>query len=375
MAKHHLTWVLAFGLALIAYVTLEPIHTLAAEPSVQHFPGVPGSNDNTDPDFVFSKTGVKQVEDIKYRFKRNPEDPWIDVTCRMNLTERLKAESAFGYLPDRWGRTLEDVINEQGKKAGILKLGMARLSHTLIPTWTQVKGSYGSNPEKEEQNFNFWYSVNKGTLRSKALHKFETEHSFILPAYSSWLPAYSTIVSNASTLLQDCGTEFDNRSPADKSRLLMEFFQAMRFEPIKEESSDGRQTGGVRLPCCVMALGAGDCDSKAAAFCSIYRTPQISLVLFRSLRGDPRHALVGIGAYPRASAAATTSTSTSTRRFEATLKEGLYDLPVEVPGLDAFWPIEVSGQGRARFKEVAIGHGGPYLVIPIANVAVPDKRK
>jgi hypothetical protein len=56
----------------------------------------------------------------------------------------------------------------------------------------------------------------------------------------------------------------------------------------------GRTTLGFRVPLAVLARGAGDCDSKSAAFCALWRQVPARVVLVMV----PNHALVAVEARP-----------------------------------------------------------------------------
>ena len=58
----------------------------------------------------------------------------------------------------------------------------------------------------------------------------------------------------------------------------------------------GRHILGFRVPTAVLVRGAGDCDSKSATFCALWRhLPRRAILIL-----VPGHALVGVEGKPRA---------------------------------------------------------------------------
>jgi hypothetical protein len=75
--------------------------------------------------------------------------------------------------------------------------------------------------------------------------------------------------------------------------LLVAFLQELRYE-VPPDRVGQRDIFGFWVPAQVMASGEGDCDSKAAAFASLWRDRPSSVIVILV----PGHALVGVEARP-----------------------------------------------------------------------------
>jgi hypothetical protein len=77
--------------------------------------------------------------------------------------------------------------------------------------------------------------------------------------------------------------------------LFLAFFQELRYE-VPPQIELGRHILGFRVPSAVLVRGGGDCDSKSAAFCALWRhLPERAILIL-----VPGHALVGVEGKPRA---------------------------------------------------------------------------
>jgi hypothetical protein len=77
--------------------------------------------------------------------------------------------------------------------------------------------------------------------------------------------------------------------------LFLAFVQELRYE-VPPAVELGRHILGFRVPTAVLVRGGGDCDSKSAAFCALWRhLPRRAILIL-----IPGHALVGVEGKPRA---------------------------------------------------------------------------
>ena len=184
-----------------------------------------------------------------------------------------------------------------------------------------------------------------------------------------WLD-YSSLIVKATPLLEQCIGELNERADAlefdQKFHFLMNFFLAMGSTEVPEvDGKLGLWTGGYLLPTEVFLQNTGDCDSKAAALCSVIRKTQ-RVVVFRSeatTNDGSSHAFVGLDVTP---------TDLTLRNEEmwvdGEIVAGYYDRvrTLEFSGR-SYIPIDVTGPGRTKLGEVVEEKAGRYAAIPIST--------
>ena len=110
---------------------------------------------------------------------------------------------------------------------------------------------------------------------------------------------YQQAVERDTGPLQDCFQALRRAGEGASDRRLLgtflSFFQELRYE-LPPPVERGRHILGFRPPSAVLVQGAGDCDSKSAAFCALWRhRPERAILIL-----VPGHALVGVEGKPRA---------------------------------------------------------------------------
>jgi hypothetical protein len=110
---------------------------------------------------------------------------------------------------------------------------------------------------------------------------------------------YQQAVERDTGPLQDCFQALRRAGEGTSDRRLLgtflSFFQELRYE-LPPPVERGRHILGFRPPSAVLVRGAGDCDSKSAAFCALWRhRPERAVLIL-----VPGHALVGVEGKPRA---------------------------------------------------------------------------
>ncbi|HTG31537.1 MAG TPA: hypothetical protein VLB76_01300 [Thermoanaerobaculia bacterium] len=110
---------------------------------------------------------------------------------------------------------------------------------------------------------------------------------------------YQQAVERDTGPLQDCFEALRQAGEGKSDRRLLgtflSFFQELRYE-LPPTVERGRHILGFRPPSAVLVRGAGDCDSKSAAFCALWRhRPERAILIL-----VPGHALVGVEGKPRA---------------------------------------------------------------------------
>ena len=200
-----------------------------------------------------------------------------------------------------------------------------------------------------------------------------------------WVLDYSGLVEKSSTILNDC-VESLRFNKIQKPENVMEFVQSIKPKdafPDFDEDFD-RFTEGFRLPSSVMIENEGDCDSKAALFCSLLTHTNWRLVIFRSVpylgmkSGEEKnflaHALIGliVGEDPQG----------LQKRFpdhweKGFLKPGDYSEGFEFGDFEKniYIPIEVNSLDKVKYGTIGklpgydqcLDQACPYVAIPITS--------
>ncbi len=323
-----------------------------------------------DDDFCLTKTSIKGTLHLVYHFK-GLNDQWHDVTCDIREADITRDLRSFGYLESErkatWLQYLERAIN-LGLRISQLKpeYGKAHVTKDSVE-WVPTKELPPLVGEQilaeEREAFLSWYRANQEQLEELAKQKFRQDHGFTVVPDLGEVPDYSSIVKKSASALGSCITALD-QATGGRPEMLQVFFQVMFYEKVPDNDAVGKWTGGLSLPVEVMTRGKGDCDSKAAAFCTIQRKREPRLVILRSLPGNqsPRHALVGVEAWKKDGSHP--AETWSYKRVPEALRAILYGDPIRI-GLRDYWPCEVAGRKRSAFGEVELGHEGYYVAIRI----------
>jgi hypothetical protein len=375
-----------FVLALAALLGLGP------EDKVQGGSTEPLKDEEYSSDtFEFKRTHQGGDWLLEYRFK-GLNDNWHNVTCRVKDAARWNLFGSYGYHKSEWldaqAKSLQNAVNQEAARKGILVHGVAlvtplpsvgRLQLQWKPTYDPLSSVDAAVENREEEQFYNWYNSEKSKLQKKSYEKVMKERGFIEFPPAGWLPDYSSLVAQSTPALKNC-VDALNRESKGSPEWLMNFFQSMPWVKLGDEDEDtGKVTGGLRLPPSLMVRAKGDCDSKATAFCVIQREQPGHLLIFRSLAstGDQGHALVGVEAYEQSTLAPGPRPQSRPGKSRILLQrlEGMtYEKPILI-GLRYYVPCEVAGPGRRLYGEVAPGHAGDYIAIPIQSLEAPFQGK
>jgi hypothetical protein len=125
------------------------------------------------------------------------------------------------------------------------------------------------------------------------------DKGFLIDAEHNLQVAYADLARRASPLLKDCYLSLarsgEGYDLGQYLGLFVAFLQEIPYE-LPPAEVDGRRTLGFWVPTEVLVGNHGDCDSKSAAFCALWRqlgTPVLIVEL-------PDHVLVGVAVPPRA---------------------------------------------------------------------------
>lgn len=225
------------------------------------------------------------------------------VTCTIDKQDYDRDVASFGYFEDERDRTLNERLRERIERRG-RELGV--LSYFEIEVYGQTSYKWrwrtpaGLDPEVKSrvESFGQWLDKELPRETEGMLAQYLQERGLQLKGDLISID-YRQAVLRDTGPLSDCFRALREAGNGDSERrrlgLFLAFFQELRYE-LPPEVDGGRHTLGFRVPSAVLAQGAGDCDSKAAAFCTLWRhfPQQVILILV------PGHALVGVEGKPRA---------------------------------------------------------------------------
>lgn len=319
MTDRKLRWICTAAFVLSMVVLLGAAPGKPPEPPRlrQAFPPAFLKDDTyTSPSGDFDFSRVRRGDDwlVNYRFRGLAKEH--EVSCRINVRDGQKLIDGFSYRQSDKAAAIAKLVEEEARneKGFLMSLGEPSFVGVFDEREDEIRITYTWNLKNDslttayqepyarddERAFFEWHEKNKKDLYARAEAKFMVPRGFVFERrQGGWIIDYARLVERGATVLRNCVEAFGQEAGKDPE-VLMNFFQAMPWVLI-EDKNTAWVTGGVRVPSSVMLQVAGDCDSKAVAFCVLHRDHAPGLVIFRSFRkrGDkrPGHALVGVETY------------------------------------------------------------------------------
>lgn len=229
------------------------------------------------------------------------------ISCEIRKADYLREVASFGYAPEEMNRVvggrLRSLFEEEAARRGLRQYLHFEIFDGTGYRWQwEIPGGLPTGEaerlETELRDFDQWLDKDLERAKRAALSRFLEERGFQLKGEEISVD-YAREVVQATAPLQGCFEALRRAGHGDSEHrllgLFLAFVQELRYE-LPPEIEAGRHTLGFRVPSAVLAKGAGDCDSKAATFCSLWRHYQRRAILILV----PEHALVGVEAKPRA---------------------------------------------------------------------------
>jgi len=237
---------------------------------------------------------------LTFHFRDAAERP-RKVSCTIRKSDYERERAGFGFLEtervEALNRGLRESLAREAAQRGVERYFKIEVYDEGSIRWSW---SYpgGTDPEVVEriEAFHAWLENNSSAVVGAIDDRYLRAHGMRVDG-DSYEVDYETLTHNATEPLADCFAAL-RRLDGGRSDvllgLLLTFFQDLRYELPRDVDEQGRETLGFRVPTAVLVEGAGDCDSKSAAFCALWRQipARVLLVLV------PEHALVAVEGKP-----------------------------------------------------------------------------
>lgn len=294
------------GCALAGCAVFVGLLALAALVSVRLFspePPVPPPPEEAEAEPSEPRRSVVEGPDsLRLTFVfRDPEERPRRVSCVIRRADYERERAGFGYVEtqkvEELNRALRELLAREARARRVERYFTIEVygEGSLRWSWSHPAGT---DPEVVEriESFHDWLEEDARAAFRPLEERYYRDHGMRLAGDTIRID-YEPLVRNATEPLADC---FSALRAADVGRfdmplgLFLTFFQDLRYEIPRDVDEDGRETLGFRVPTGVLVEGAGDCDSKAVAFCSLWRQLPARVLLILV----PGHALVGVEGKP-----------------------------------------------------------------------------
>jgi hypothetical protein len=222
------------------------------------------------------------------------------VACTVRRADHEREMASFGVAKERlWEEVnaeLQDALDAEARARGVAHLFTLEVEGKAAYRW-RFRTPPDRDLARRAEAFHAWLNSDAHVLAEQLAARAYHEYGF---RFDRGLVSvdYQRIIHDATGAVADCYRALrraGDRAAEDRlASLFLAFFQELRYEIPPEIDARGRETLGFRVPTGVLVEKAGDCDSKAAAFCAVWRQlPARSLVVM-----VPEHALVAVEGRP-----------------------------------------------------------------------------
>lgn len=280
-----------FGMALAGIILL---WTFAPEVADEHVED-PG-------DATFTKAPAGDRFRLSFGFVDHDGDPH-QVTCSIRRQDYEREVAEFGFSDKERVATLrremQALLEHEAEARGVDRYFTIEVHENLEYEWGyEVPETAGWRAMQAAEEFHRWIDTKSGDAITPLFQRYYGARGFRLNGDMLQVD-YERAVREATGPLADCFEALrraGGQASAERQlSLFLSFFQDIRYELPPEVDARGRETLGFRVPTAVLVEGAGDCDSKAAAFCAIWRRLRAGRVILILV---PEHALVGVEGKP-----------------------------------------------------------------------------
>jgi hypothetical protein len=223
--------------------------------------------------------------------------------CEVSKRDYDRDLTSFGYFQDELDRTvgaeLRELFERQAEERGVAPYVHFELFDGTSYRWRSTVPD-GLDPAVADalRDFERWLDEDLPRQREDLTARYLREHGVLLHGNEASVD-YAREVEGATGPLTPCFQALRQAGTGEDDRrllaLFLAFFQDLRYE-VPPSVDLGRHILGFRVPTAVLVSGGGDCDSKSAAFCALWRhRPERAILIL-----VPGHALVGVEGAPRA---------------------------------------------------------------------------
>ena len=304
MSGRRVAWVTLTGLAVVvvALVGIDWMWMVAPVPAppVTVKPGPPGAQSSPAPVAV-------PALDKELTFEFTDHGQTRSVTCTVRRQDFERELDWFGVDPHKFWPSVNSEIQARLESEARSR-GVAHLFTFTIKDEASLLNCCHYSPArdpalaKRAQDFIYWIRKAAPGVRDGIVKAAYRRRGFLFDGQKNELSVdYETIIRNATGPLADCFQAL-RRAGAGSAKdrladLFVAFFQSLTYESPRDPDERGRKTLDFRVPTAVLVEKAGDCDSKAAAFCAMWRQlPARSVIAMDRRR---KHIVVGVEGRPR----------------------------------------------------------------------------
>jgi hypothetical protein len=250
---------------------------------------------------VFTRTEAGGSFLLHYGFIDHHGRP-VDVSCRVALADHDRERAGFGYDE----AAVQQELNAQLARRAAQELARRGLTRYVRLTfhgwggyeWTSEIGGEAREVQRavrERDEFAHWLKTTLGHEADGIQQALLQERGFLVEQGTVTID-YAGLATRGTRALADCANALSAAAGLSERRalgLFIAFLQELRYE-VPPDHLEGRQIHGLWVPTEVLVNARGDCDSKAVAFCALWRTraPRVLLVTL------PDHALVAVEGKP-----------------------------------------------------------------------------
>jgi hypothetical protein len=229
------------------------------------------------------------------------------VSCEISKQDYDRDLASFGYLEDELQKTVGEGVRERFEQEA-QRRGLRRYVHFALESGSGYRWQWripgGLEPAAAERlearlrDFDGWLDQRLPRRKEELIAQYLQQRGLMLKNDVISVD-YGREVERDTGPLADCFAALRQAGEGGSDRrllgLFLAFVQELRYE-VPPDVDLGRHILGFRVPTAVLVRGAGDCDSKSATFCALWRhLPKRAILIL-----VPGHALVGVEGKPRA---------------------------------------------------------------------------
>lgn len=227
--------------------------------------------------------------------------------CEVGKRDYDRDLTSFGYFQDDLDRTvgegLRKLFDRQAEERGLAPYVRFELYRDTGYRWQwtvpdNLPPAVAGALKSRLRDFDRWLDQSFLEEREELTARYLRDRGVLLQGMQASVD-YAREVEGATGPLTPCFEALRQVGTGEDGRrllaLFLAFFQDLRYE-VPPSVELGRHILGFRVPTAVLVRGGGDCDSKSAAFCALWRhRPERAILIL-----VPGHALVGVEGVPHA---------------------------------------------------------------------------